>query len=248
MADSVDKVKTLRCHIKALERIDGKFMSAESDIKLDVSPRKLYFRNPEKKLEILYREGEHDNQALVKPNSLPTSIYLDPNGGLMRKNQHYTIQELGYGFISQTIKSIVVKEKGNIEKNLLYLGIVNKGGEPCHMIKYENKNFTYTDYTVGRNESVSTIAMTRYLSDYMIRYKNDLNSYYGSIKQGKVIKVPSTYCYKAIVFISEKSKLPVALNIYDEKDLWESYEYTRVVINKPFESTEFTRNYKDYHF
>ena len=82
----------------------------------------------------------------------------------------------------------------------------------------------------------------------MIRNKNQLTSYDGYIKEGKIIKLPNTYCAKATLFISEKTKLPVAVNLYDEKDLWESYEYSGAIINKPIPEAEFTRSYKDYHF
>lgn len=249
MADSVEKIRTMRFHLKSLERINDKFLSAESDIKLEVNPRRLYFRNPAKKLEILYRQGEHNNQALVKPHVFPyTALYLDPAGSLMRKNQHYTINELGFGFIAKTIKSIIVKDPENSAKNMSYLGVMNRAGQRCHMIMYENKQFGYFDYTVGKNESVSTIALKKFLSDYMIRNKNDLSSYYGDIKEGKVIRLPNNYCYKATLFISEKTLLPVAINIYDEKDLWESYEYSNVIVNNPIDQAEFTRSYKEYGF
>jgi hypothetical protein len=249
MTDSIDKIKDMRFHLKSLERIGDKYLSADSDIKLAVNPRKMYFINPSKKLEILYRSGEHGENALVKPHVFPyTSLYLDPNGSLMRKNQHYTVNELGFNFISKTIKSILVKDKEKTLKNMIYLGIVNKSGQPCHMIMYDNKEFVYFDYKVGKNESVSSIALKNYLSDFMIRSKNELHSYYGDVKEGKVLKLPSNYCRKATIFISEKTLLPVALNIYDENDLWESYEYSNVKVNTGITPEEFTRGFKDYHF
>ncbi|MBC7863516.1 MAG: DUF1571 domain-containing protein, partial [Bacteroidia bacterium] len=216
----------------------------------EAAPRKLYFKNSIKKIEILYLDGQHKNNALVKPHVFPyTALYLDPYGSLMRKNQHYTINELGFIFIARTMKSILVKDGGEkLSKNFSYHGIINKKGENCHMIMYENKEFAYYDYTVGKNESVATIAIKHSLSDYMIRSKNNLHSYYGTIKEGQVIKLPNNYCAKATLFISEKTKLPIAINLYDEKDLWESYEHSNIIVNKPIDAAEFTRSYKDYNF
>ncbi|MBC7862481.1 MAG: hypothetical protein IAF38_05855, partial [Bacteroidia bacterium] len=71
MTDSIAKIKTLRCHIKAMERVNDKFSSAESDIKFEAAPRKLYFKNSIKKIEILYLDGQHKNNALVKPHVFP---------------------------------------------------------------------------------------------------------------------------------------------------------------------------------
>ena len=116
------------------------------------------------------------------------------------------------------------------------------------MIMYDNPDFAYYDYTVGKNESVAIIAAKKLLSDYMIRLKNDLHSYFGLVKEGKVIKLPNNYCKKATLFISEKTKMPVALNLYDEKELWESYEHSNIIINGQIDPAEFTRGYKDYHF
>ena len=77
-------------HISAVERLGYTFSSAKSEIKLQTHPRKLYFINRAKNLEILYREGEHQNKALIKSGALP-NFHLDTYGNMMRKNQHYTI-------------------------------------------------------------------------------------------------------------------------------------------------------------
>jgi hypothetical protein len=39
------------------------------------------------------------------------TISLDPTGNLMRKNQHYTINELGYSFIGHSIALTINKDK-----------------------------------------------------------------------------------------------------------------------------------------
>jgi hypothetical protein len=214
-----------------------------------MSPRKLFFLNPEKKLEVLFNEGIHNNDALVKPHVFPyTSLWLDPNGSLMRKNQHYTIHELGFQFIARTMKSILLRDGEKALKNLKYGGLVKKFGEDCHMVLYENPEFAYYNYTIAKGESVSSIAAKKFLSDYMIRYKNKLHSYFGSIKEGKIIQLPNNYCKKAIIFISDKARMPVAIQLFDESELWESYEHTKIIINQGITSEEFSRKYKDYHF
>ena len=248
MNDSSDKVKFIRYHVKALEKCGDKYLSAESDIKIETSPRKIYLKNPEKKIEMLYREGEHGNDALVKPPGFPyTSLYLNPYGSQMRKNQHYTIFELGFGFIAKTMRSILSKDPKNAQL-ITNLGIVNKFGQNCYMFMYDNKEFAYYDYKTTKGESVSTIATKKFLSDYMIRNKNNLSSYEGSIKEGTIIKLPNNYCKKAILFVSEKTKLPVAINLYDEKEIWESYEFSNVITNKPIDNAEFLKTWKDYKF
>ena len=205
MNDSTEKIKQMRFHLYAKEKIGKEYLEADSDIKLQLQPRKVYFKNPKKGIEILFREGEHNNQALVYPNMFPyTSIYLDPVGNLIRKNQHYTIHELGYRFIARTIKSILKKDPENTVKFMHYEGKQTRAGILCYVISYDNEKFSYQDYIVGKQENVSLLAGRNFLSDYMIREKNNLNGFYGYIKPGKVIRLPNSYCKKAVLYIDEK--------------------------------------------
>lgn len=248
MNDSIKNIKTLRLHISALERVENTYHTAISDIKLQTQPRRLYFRNVIKKIEILYNAGKLNNKALVKPNAFPyVTMQLDPTGNLMRKNQHYTIHELGYEFVGKAIALTISKDKEGLN-NFKYYGKVSKNGHNCHLIEYENKNYGYTDYTVGEKETVSSIASKLIVNDYLIRYKNDLLNDYGYLKNGKVIKVPNLYCKKATLFIDDKLMVPVLVSLADDMGVYENYEFSKIEINKPIKEEEFSRDYKEYHF
>src|SRR4051812_31316109 len=83
MYDSIQNIKTLKVKVAAIERVENTFLTAGSDIKLQVSPRRLYLLNRLKKLEVLYNYGEHNNKALVKPHVFPfITMTLDPTGSL----------------------------------------------------------------------------------------------------------------------------------------------------------------------
>jgi hypothetical protein len=249
MIDSIKNVKTIRTNIKALERINNVYSSAASDIKLNVNPRKLYFKGREGKLEILYVSGLHGNKAVVKPHVFPyLTLTLDPRGNLMRKNQHYTVNELGFDFIGRTVALILGKDRDNLSKNLTYLGKHEHNGYSCFMIIYETKTFPYVEYTVQRKETVTSIALKQSINDYMLRTKNDLFNDFGYLKEGMKLQVPSMYCKKAIFYLDEKTMLPVSVSIYDEVGLFENYEYTNTKVNRPFDEKEFTKDYKEYGF
>jgi hypothetical protein len=248
MTDSIHNVRTLRVRIKALERIEKKFLSAESSIKLQSNPRRLYFFNPDKKLEILYNHGQNNDKALVKPHVFPyLSLFLDPRGNLMRKNQHYTIHELGYDFIGRSVALTLSKDKEGL-KNFTYHGKVTKNGYRCYFLEYENKAYSYVDYVVQEKETVNSIASKNCVNDYLVRYNNDLVNDFGYLKKGKVIRIPTLYCKKAVIYIEENLMLPVAISLYDDKGIFENYEYFELVVNKPIKEEEFSRSYKEYHF
>lgn len=248
MYDSIKNVKTLRTKVAALERIDKKFSSANSEYLVQTSPRKVYFINRSKKLEILYNTELYGRKALVKPNIFPyMTISLDPTGNIMRKNQHYSIHELGYSFIGNSIALTLSKDKDGLN-NFTYHGKSHKNGYTCYLLEYENKNYAYTDYKVGEKETASSVAAKLCVNDYLLRDKNDLLNDFGYLRKGSVLKVPTLYCKKAILFIDEKLLLPVAISLYDDSGLFESYEYSSVEINKPFKDSDFKRDNKNYGF
>jgi len=246
MFDSITRIKSLKLHINALERVEKTYLTAKSEIKLQTKPRRLYFVNRQKKIEILYNDGEINNKALIKSNYMPT-ISLDPTGNMMRKNQHYTIHELGFEFIGKSIALTIAKDKEGI-KNFKYLSKQKKFGYNCHIIQYENNNYNYVDYIVGEKETASSIALKLVVNDYLLRYNNDLLNDFGYLKKGKRLIVPNLYCKKAILYIDDIMMVPVAVYIFDNMGLYESYEYPKIEINPIIKNEEFTKGFKEYRF
>lgn len=246
MYDSIKNVKTLRLSINALERLGRTYSTASSEIKLQTNPRRLYFVNKQKKLEVLYNHNQNENKAIVKPNLIP-NLNLDPTGNMMRKNQHYSIHELGFDFIGRSVALTLSKDKEGI-KNFQYLGKHKKFGSNCYMIQYENLNYNYVEYIVGSKETASSIASKLIVNDYLLRYKNDLLNDFGYLRKGQKLLVPNLYCKKAILFIDEKMLLPVSVSLYDDQGLFESYEFPSIILNKPIKDEEFSKDYKDYNF
>ncbi len=248
MYDSIKNVKTMRTKVAALERIDKKFSSANSEYIVQTHPRKVYFINRSKKLEVLYNTELYGRKALVKPNVFPyMTLSLDPTGNIMRKNQHYSIHELGYSFIGTSIALTLSKDKDGL-KNFTFNGKSHKNGYACYMLTYENKNYSYVDYKVGEKETVGVVASKLCVNEYLLRDNNDLLNDFGYLKKGRVLKVPTLYCKKAILFIDEKLMLPVSISLYDDAGLFESYEYSSIEINKPLKESDFNRDNKNYGF
>jgi hypothetical protein len=247
MLDSIKKIKSYQFDLKALERVEkGEYMDAESTIKLNVSPKALYFRNEKKKISVMYVAGANDNKALVKARLLlGGTVSLDPMGSMMRKNQHYTIHELGFDYFARTITFALLKDKEHIADNLKFTGKKTVGGKSCIGMLFEDPDFHYIDYVTGKNESVSSLAVKFNVAEYQIRLKNELNSFYGALKEGKKLKIPSNYCKRINMYIDEATLLPVVITIYDEVGLYESYEYINVKTNLKFTSEDFGKFYKD---
>jgi len=249
MMDSVKKINYLRFNMTAIERVEHGFAKANTKVKMQISPKRSYLINPEKKLEVLYNDGLFKGKCLVKPHVFPYfTLTLDPRGNLMRKNQHFTMHELGFDYTVKTIAMALSKEKEQIINHLNYVGRVEKNKMMCYLMVYENLSFSYFDYVVQAKETVASIANKFIVSDYMLRCKNGLYDDYGYLKVGTKIKIPTFYCKKAVFYVDEKTKLPVSVSIYDDVGLFENYDYYDLEVNKPIPSVEFQRDYKDYGF
>jgi hypothetical protein len=249
MLDSIKAIKTLRFTVLAVEKVGDTYLKAISENKINIKPRKLYFINREKKLEILYDYEQNQEKAVVKPHVFPyVTMSLSPTGSLMRKNQHYTINELGFEFIGRSIAIALSKQMDNFSKCITYYGKHDKNGYKCHLFVYETKSFPYTDYVVKEKETVTSIALRLNLNDYMIRYKNNLINEFDYLRAGTKLKIPVYYCKKVVLFIDDRKLLPVSLSVFDDSGLLESYDFSNIIVNQPFDAKEFSKEYKDYHF
>ena len=249
MMDSIKVIKTQRYAVKSTERVDGHILFAQSRIKINTNPKKIYFFNPDKNIEVLWVQGKNAGNAIVHAASVPLMNFnLDPYGSLMRKDQHHTIFDLGFHYVGLTIANTIIKAPKDFDKHFLYAGSVTFDNKDCHQIVINYPEYKYIEYTTGKGETVTSISEKLSTSDFKIRHINDLSSYFGTIKEGKKLKIPVPYANKAIVYIDKKSALPLSIKIYDEEGLFESYEFFNVVINKSFAENEFSKSYKDYRY
>lgn len=249
MLDSIKNVKTQRYTVKSTERVDEHILFAESRIKINASPRKIYLFNPSKSIEVLWVQGKNSGNALVRSGSLPLMNFnLDPYGSLMRKDQHHTIFDLGFQYIGMTIANTIIKAPKDFDKHFLYAGSIFYDNHDCHQVIINYPEYKYIEYITAKGETVTSISEKLNTSDFKIRHINDLSSYFGAIREGKKLMIPTPYANKAILYIDKKSALPLSIKIYDEEGLFESYDFSNVVVNKAFADNEFSKSYKDYGF
>lgn len=249
MLDSIKKIKTQRCDVRSTERTGNGLHIADANIKIDLSPKKIYFQNPTKGIELLWVQGTNKGNAIVRSSTLPfINLNLDPYGNLMRKDQHHTIFDLGFHFIGTIIGNTIIKAPKDFDKHFAYAGTLIWNKTDCYQVLIDYPEYKYIEYITGKGETVSSIAYKFSSSDYKIRAKNDLSSYFGTIKEGKKIMVPIPYCNKTILYIDKKTFIPISIKIYDEGGLYESYEFSNIRLNVPFASDEFLPSYKEYSF
>jgi hypothetical protein len=225
---AIDNVRTARYSLKKQERIDGVLIDSEMRAKLQVQPYKVYVYNikPSVGSEVLFIQDKVNATALVHPNSFPfVNLNLNPGNSILRKDQHHTLYDLGYNYLGNIIKNQIKKEGDKFYSSLTYDGETDWNGRKMYKLTMDNKGFGYFTYSVLPGETITSIAKKLNVSDYMILSLNHKISFYDDVKPGMQIKVPSAYAQKIIVLIDKVYFLPFAQFIYDEKGLYEKYEF-----------------------
>jgi len=245
---SIKEVKGLKYHLKITERGKKGYNFYESAVKFNRNPRLIYLYI--KGIEVLWIQGQNDGKALVKPNSFPYfNLNLDPMGNLMRQDQHHTLNEMGYDYFANIIQTTMDKLGDKFNDVFTFGGEERINNRPCYKILIDNKDFKYLEYTIGENESITSIARKFHIAEYMILEKNPkFKDYFDILKKGQVIKIPNWYARTVTMYIDQLYFLPVSVKVNDDKGLFEEYNYHFLQVNPKFEEGEFTRTYKDYGF
>lgn len=249
---STKKINSLAYVMEKKERIDAQFIHQSAFVKLNRSPYKVYTRqeHPDKGLEVLYVHGENGNKALISPTGFPwVNLKLDPLGSVMRKEQHHTILDAGYDYVISILEHLFEKYgKEKVTAMIQNKGTTSWGGHSCWTIEFNNPHFKYEDYTVREGENIHVIAKKRKVSGHMVLEINEDIEDYDDISPGQVIRIPNDYSPKLVLIVDQQRMIPLLMEIYDDKGLYEQYAYKDIKINPSFSSVEFTAAYEAYDF
>ncbi|MBK8368726.1 MAG: LysM peptidoglycan-binding domain-containing protein [Bacteroidetes bacterium] len=104
----------------------------------------------------------------------------------MRQDQHHTLNEMGVDYFGSVIEYIALKYGDKFDDYVTLAGEERINNRPCYKIIIDNKDFGYEKYTVGDNESITSIARKLHISEYMILEVNPkLNDYFDILKKGQ---------------------------------------------------------------
>ena len=231
------------------ERINGSYVEATLETKLVKSPLKIYLNNtagPNKGKELLYVKGTNSNKVLI--NTF-INVSMSPFNSLIRKGNHYTILEVGFGRVTSIL--IGARKRASLEasfdKVFTYAGTVTFDGKQCYKIIINDPTFHYINYTVKNGESTYDIAIRLNVSEQLIIEKNNLSGF-NSAKDGMVLKIPSSYAKKSILYIDKSNYHAIYQEMHDDKSIYEKYKFLSLKINPSFASDEFSEDNSKYDF
>lgn len=249
-------LKAIQVKQLTVERVNGTMEKSLAEAKIQFEPkRKIYIRavddEGEVTSEVLYVEGENDNEALVNPVSFPyINLDLNPNGSIMRKNRHHTIFEAGGKYLAEVIQESVDKaiEVGEFKKRFFYKGQVEYNGYTCHNVEIYNDDYALDSYTVKPSEDVVDIARKLMVPEYKILETNDDLDHYDDVSEGDQITVPRFYGKRIVLYIDTNTFIPWYQRIEDENGVFAEYFMKACYLNPEFTEETFSRANEAYGF
>jgi len=251
MFSNIEAINSLTFKLKKKERVEGKLMQGEQDVKFNRQPKKIYTKiiAPNAGVELLWVEGKNNQKVYLNPNGFPfTNLSFDPYSSTLRKGNHHTIYEVGFDYIKAIIESIALKSEKNFDNIFTLDGTVMFDGKSCYKIIINVSDFKYIPYVVKEGETLTSIAYSQLLSDFMLLDINPKIKDYTDVKAGQVIIVPNAYAPKTILYIDKNTFLPLVQIIIDEKGIFEQYEFHNLKLDPFINPQEFSKEFEEYHF
>ena len=202
---------------------------------------------PKEGMEVLYNSEWEKKKAIINTNSFPwVNVKFGPTSKTMRKDQHHTILDSGYGKIVSNIQYDKQKNAGKTISTLIGAGTVE--GKSCYILEIVDNEFSYKTYLVGEGEDLSMIANKLKVSDYMILEANRKVKFYDDVEAGQQIKVPSSYSKRMLMYVDVNELIPLKIEVYDDKGLFEQFLFKNVKLNVSFKENEFSEDFEEYNF
>jgi outer membrane lipoprotein-sorting protein len=251
MLDAIEKVNTAGYTLHMHERVGDKFRDSEFKVKLNVRPYKLYALSvyPHNGAEALLVAGANNQKILINPNRFPyLNLSLSPFSSILRKNHHYTLNDVGFSYIEKILKGYLKRDGDEFYKILRFYENIDFNSKQYYMLEMDYPVYSITNYTVKAGETISSIAEHLLVNDYKILSLNPQIEGYDGVKAGNVIQVPNAFARKIVLYLDKTTLLPMVQNVYDEKGLFGRYDIRDFILNPSFGPDEFTAGYNGYRF
>jgi len=164
-----------------------------------------------------------------------SQVELDPMGNRMRSQNHHTIYEAGFTHFGAVLRDLYQNPR-------IQIAVSDRtvwAGRQCLVMTVENPDFGFYSYQSKGGESIRDIAKKRNLNQYKIIEMNPKVKKYQVLAPGTVIKIPNSYAKKMELLIDLEFYLPIQQKIYDEKGIFEIYQFKELEYNPFIDEEEF---------
>jgi len=246
MLVSTDEIQASSFTLKMKERFGNQYIESKNDVRIQEQPLSIYMKQyyPNDGIQIVWAEGQNNDKALIDPNGFPyINISLSPYSSRMLKGNHHSILTAGFkppiDILRHSIKKVLDSDATDEDYDkYLSLEETTVLGKDCYKLTLQQDDFQYEKYTLPKDMYLRDIAGKNFVSEHMLMEINDITNY-SKVRAGTTILVPNYYAKTTIMYIDKYLMLPIKQEIYDDKGLYEDYEFTNIVINPQFAAKEF---------
>jgi hypothetical protein len=251
MLDAIRNTQQLTYKMKAWERFGKDIVYSESDVRMNQKPFKIYMKTwaPTSGIEILYSTGERDGHALVKPSGFPyMNVKLSPSSSRMREGQHHTILEGGFLYFGSIIQRSLDMHRDKLEEVVTLESGKDFNERPCYLLTINYTGYAWKPYTLKPGETLLSVARREGLPEHSILERNpSIGSYEGG-KAGQTLQMPNAYAQKTVLYIDQQTLLPIKKMIYDDRGLYERYEFHYLNTQPKLPGNAFSADNPEYGF
>lgn len=253
MLTAIKNAKGYTYTMRGSERILGKNDTRVTVVftKVNISPKKIFARvmnDPNKGTEMLYVQGERDGKILVKAGWVP-ALKLSPFSSLLMKEQHHCLLSSGFSFFYKNINEGIKRadEQKGFDKVFNIEGEVDFDGRKCYKLVIEDPTYKITDYVGQKGDNPYSLAQKLLIPEYTIQEANGIKNIDDNL-EGKKIKIVTSYAKKSVVYIDKQNYFPIYQEMWDNKGVFEKYEFKDLKVNPNYAADEFSSGFSGYNF
>ncbi len=243
-------VRNLEYTMEKRERVEGEMTIQRSFIRLHRSPFKIYLQQkvPRNGLEALYVQDTNKDRILINPNGFPwINLNLNPRSGLVRRDQHHTIDHSGYDYFVEILSS-GLSAQGEEQAALHCSSEMQWLSEPCWKLHIVNPNYREQNTVIKQDINLSSLADSLNICEYKVIELNRGLKAGEVIPAGTEITLPTHYGKEMFIYVSTTHLLPVTLEIRDEQGVFERYDYLDLKVNPDLNEMAFSPDFSEYEF
>ncbi len=231
--------------------IGSKMVVKNMNFRLQISPRKVYMKDKDSGVELLYVAGWNNNNPYINPNGFPwVNVSLGINNSKVRADGHHPVTHAGFNYLVGMMKhteNLISREGKKLEDIIKIEGNFTWNGRSTTKVVLTNPDFRFVDYNVTQSEPLFNLCERINVSEYMVMEKNNMG-YGAKVHKGMKIKIPNAFAKKVELFIDNENNLPIYQIVYDEKGVFEKFEFKNLKVNPILNNKEWTTQCASYGF
>lgn len=242
MLSAVKSIKSLSYNVESKERVDGKLQEEKMLFKINVNPLKTYVYqfSPHNGLEALYIAGENEDRVKINPAGFPwVLLNLEPEGYMMLENRHHSIFDAGFNYTTAIIEHLLQKYGDKSDNLIIVNNDVQIHGCTCYHLTLTNSNYRMIRYTTLKKETPLSLAKKLHINFYSILENNADIKVNTLINPNTTLFIPNDYASRMELFINKSNLMPLRLQIFDHKGLFEEFSFSDIQINPDLKNFDF---------